>query len=77
MLLNVINELLKDYNEKENEKNRKNFQKKLQSEMNNYELEDWQKELVENGDYELCNFDGDVFDFDNLLDEDKKDKGEN
>lgn len=53
MLLNVINELLKDYNEKENGKDRKNFQKKLPSEMDNYELEDWQKELVENGNYEL------------------------
>lgn len=45
--------------------------------MDNYELEDWQKEMVENSEYEICNFDGDVFDFDNLLDEDNKDKGDN
>lgn len=33
--------------------------------------------MVENSEYEICNFDGDVFDFDNLLDEDNKDKGDN
>ena len=56
--INDLADALEDMNEKYDKKK----QDELEKEMDAYELEDWQKELVRNGEYDPCNFeeDGDL-----------------
>lgn len=64
--LMVFDELMTDCSdEKDN-----SYDEKLEAEMNSYCLEDWQKDLVRNGSYDVWNFDEEELEEDDYYFED-------